>query len=126
MGVGTILEAKRIVLLAFGEHKAPIVQRAVEGTMTDAITGLWARYLRNIYTTEYAASGAPVFPALLQSRAAQDIFGHAARQADPAWFPMPTGQSVGLIHDLPGAGEVVERVISEARAVLDRLQRSAR
>jgi NAD(P)H-dependent flavin oxidoreductase YrpB (nitropropane dioxygenase family) len=39
---------------------------------------------------------------------------------------MPTGQSVGLIHDLPGAGEVVERVISEARAVLDRLQRSAR
>src|SRR5205823_4392821 len=38
MGVGTILEAKRIVLLAFGEHKAPIVQKAVEGTMTDAIT----------------------------------------------------------------------------------------
>lgn len=38
MGVGTILEAKRIVLLAFGEHKAPIVQKAVEGSMTDAIT----------------------------------------------------------------------------------------
>src|SRR5438067_278893 len=38
MGVGTILEARRIVLLAFGEHKAPIVQKAVEGPMTDAIT----------------------------------------------------------------------------------------
>jgi glucosamine-6-phosphate deaminase len=38
MGVGTILECKRIVLLAFGEHKAAIVQRAVEGTMTDAVT----------------------------------------------------------------------------------------
>jgi len=38
MGVGTILEAKRIVLLAFGEHKAPIVQKAVEGPMTDAVT----------------------------------------------------------------------------------------
>lgn len=37
MGVGTILEARKIVLLAFGEHKAPIVQRAVEGEMTDAI-----------------------------------------------------------------------------------------
>jgi glucosamine-6-phosphate deaminase len=37
MGVGTILEAKRIVLLAFGEHKAGIVQKAVEGSMTDAI-----------------------------------------------------------------------------------------
>ncbi len=31
MGVGTILEAREIALLALGEHKAPIVQRAVEG-----------------------------------------------------------------------------------------------
>lgn len=31
MGVGTILEAKRILLLAFGEGKADIVKRTVEG-----------------------------------------------------------------------------------------------
>src|SRR5262249_23613514 len=37
MGVGTILEARKIVIMAFGEHKAPIVQRAVEGDMTEAI-----------------------------------------------------------------------------------------
>jgi glucosamine-6-phosphate deaminase len=37
MGVGTILEARKVVLLAFGEHKAAIVQRAVEGDVTDAI-----------------------------------------------------------------------------------------
>jgi glucosamine-6-phosphate deaminase len=37
MGVGTILEARRIVIMAFGEHKAPIVERAVEGDITDAI-----------------------------------------------------------------------------------------
>jgi glucosamine-6-phosphate deaminase len=37
MGVGTILEVRKIVLMAFGEHKASIVQRAVEGEMTDAI-----------------------------------------------------------------------------------------
>jgi glucosamine-6-phosphate deaminase len=37
MGVGTILEARKIVIMAFGEHKAPIVARAVEGPMTDAI-----------------------------------------------------------------------------------------
>jgi glucosamine-6-phosphate deaminase len=30
MGVGSILDARRVVLLAFGEHKAPIVHRAVE------------------------------------------------------------------------------------------------
>jgi glucosamine-6-phosphate deaminase len=37
MGVGTILDAKKIVLMAFGEHKAKIVQRAVEGTVSDAV-----------------------------------------------------------------------------------------
>jgi glucosamine-6-phosphate deaminase len=37
MGVGTILEARQIVIMAFGEHKAAIVRRAVEGEMTDAI-----------------------------------------------------------------------------------------
>ena len=30
MGVGSILDARRVVLLAFGEHKAPIVRSAVE------------------------------------------------------------------------------------------------
>ena len=30
MGVGSILDAKKVILLAFGEHKAPIVRRAVE------------------------------------------------------------------------------------------------
>jgi len=43
MGVGTILEARRIVIMAFGEHKAPIVAKAIEGEPTDAIT---ASYLQ--------------------------------------------------------------------------------
>ncbi len=30
MGIGTILEARRVILLAFGEHKAEIVRRAFE------------------------------------------------------------------------------------------------
>lgn len=37
MGVGTILDARKVVLLAFGEHKAKIVQRAVEGSITDSV-----------------------------------------------------------------------------------------
>jgi glucosamine-6-phosphate deaminase len=43
MGVGTILDARKVVLLAFGEHKGPIVQRAVEGSVSDAVT---ASYLQ--------------------------------------------------------------------------------
>lgn len=37
MGVGTILKAKKIVMLAWGEGKAAIVQKAVEGPITDQI-----------------------------------------------------------------------------------------
>jgi hypothetical protein len=36
---------------------------------------------------------------------------------------MYAGQGVGLIHDLPGAGEVVEAIVREARAVLAALPR---
>ena len=37
MGVGSILSARRVVLLAFGESKAPIIQQAVEGPVTDTV-----------------------------------------------------------------------------------------
>ena len=37
MGVGTILSAKRVVMLAFGENKAGVVARAVEGPVTLAV-----------------------------------------------------------------------------------------
>lgn len=35
IGVGTILKAKRIILMAWGEGKASIIQKAVEGPVTD-------------------------------------------------------------------------------------------
>ena len=38
MGVGTIMEARKIVIMAFGEHKAPIVRKAVEEDMTETVT----------------------------------------------------------------------------------------
>ena len=41
-------------------------------------------------------------------------------------FPMYSGQSAGLIHDLPGAGEVVESIIREACAVMAALPRRIR
>jgi len=37
MGVGTILDAKRVVLIAFGEHKAPVIRQAVEGPITSSV-----------------------------------------------------------------------------------------
>jgi len=124
--LGTRFVATREATAPEFQKKALLESEAEATTVTDAITGLWARYIQNTYTAEYDASGAPVLPALLQSRAEQDIFGHAAKEAAPEWFPMPTGQSVGLVHDLPGAAEVVERIVREARAVLDALARLPR
>ena len=37
MGVGTILDARLIILIAFGEHKAPIIANAVEGEITSSV-----------------------------------------------------------------------------------------
>ena len=37
MGVGTIMDARRVILIAFGEHKAPIIAQAVEQPMTESV-----------------------------------------------------------------------------------------
>lgn len=44
MGVGTILDARKIVIMAFGEHKAATVKKAVEGEVTEAVA---ASFLQN-------------------------------------------------------------------------------
>ena len=67
-----------------------------------------------------------MFPALVQARAARDIFGKAAAERNPEYFPMPTGQSAGLIHDLPRAAEVIRVIVREARSVLPALSERIR
>ena len=37
MGVGTILDSKKIILIAFGEHKAPVIAQAIEGPVTPSV-----------------------------------------------------------------------------------------
>jgi nitronate monooxygenase len=114
--------------LAADFYKANLVEKDSDSTtVTDAYTGLYARALRNTFTTEYAASGAPVLPAAyVQSRMARDIFQAAAARKDPAFFPMWAGQSVGMVKDVPGAADVVRAVVEEARAVLASLSREVR
>jgi len=58
MGVGTILEARKVVIMAFGEHKAPIVQKAVEQEMTDAITASYLqKHADTTFILDQAAAG---------------------------------------------------------------------
>ena len=38
MGVGTIMDARKVILMAYGEHKAPIVAKALEGAVSENVT----------------------------------------------------------------------------------------
>src|SRR5262249_34942515 len=55
MGVGTILEAKKVIIMAFGEHKAPVVRKAVEEEPSDAVA---ASYLQKHSDTTFLLDGA--------------------------------------------------------------------
>lgn len=58
MGVGTILEAKRVILMAWGEGKAKIIQKSVEGPMTDHIPATYLQKHENATIIVDAAAGA--------------------------------------------------------------------
>ncbi|MCA9197699.1 MAG: glucosamine-6-phosphate deaminase, partial [Planctomycetales bacterium] len=58
MGVGSILDAKKIIMLAFGEHKARIVAQAVEGEVTPVVAASFLQQHPNtqVVLDEAAAS----------------------------------------------------------------------
>ncbi len=58
MGVATILEARRVVLLAFGEGKAGIIRRTIEGNVTASIPATFLQQHKNasVWLDEAAAA----------------------------------------------------------------------
>lgn len=48
MGVGTIMKAQRVILLAWGEPKAPIIKATVEGEMTDKVPATFLQIHHNV------------------------------------------------------------------------------
>jgi len=58
MGVGTILKSKRVIMMAWGEGKAPIIQKALEGPITDQIPSTFLQKHSNAWVVldEAAAS----------------------------------------------------------------------
>jgi nitronate monooxygenase len=123
LGASGVLMGTRFV--ATRESMAPdfwkrrILESAGDTTMmTTAFTGLPARVLRGRFAQEYDAMRAPVLPGLLQAGLQQDVWAAAAATGNPDYFPLYAGQSVGLIHSLPSAGEVVAAIVREAEAAL--------
>jgi glucosamine-6-phosphate deaminase len=58
MGVGTIMDARRVIIIAFGEHKAPIVAKAVEEPITEAVAASFLQDHPNaVFVLDQAAAG---------------------------------------------------------------------
>jgi nitronate monooxygenase len=121
LGAGGVMLGTRFI--ATRESIAPpffkdavIAARPGDTTISAAFSGLPMRTLRNRFTAEYGA--APVLPPMLQSNAAEDIFRASAERGRADYFPMPAGESAGLITDLPSAADVVRRIDDEARRVI--------
>ena len=91
---------------------AVIAAKPGDTAVSQAFTGLPMRTLRNRFAVEYG--NAPVLPPMLQSNAAEDIFREAAQRGDASYYPMPAGESAGLISDLPSAADVVRDIVDEA------------
>lgn len=101
-----------------GYKNALVTRQGGDTVVETAVTGRWGRLLRNELVDRYAASGAPVLPAPMQSDLLGDICLWAEERDDPRYQALWAGQSVGAIKDLPGAAQVVERLAREAAEVL--------
>ena len=62
MGVGTILEARNIVLLAWGEGKAAVIKRMVEGEPTDTVPATYLQHHPAVQAVLDEAAAAELSP----------------------------------------------------------------
>ena len=90
-------------------------------TMTDGFTGQWARVLASEFTERWEESGADTPPGLMQSALGRDVFQAAANVDDDQLRPLYAGAGIAAMNDVPGAGEVVKRIVAEARDRLHHL-----
>ena len=94
MGVATILEAREIVILATGEHKAEIVRRAVEGEVDHEVAATFLQ--RHGNTTFYVDSAA----AASLTRLATPWLVGPVKWTEPAavravvWLSRETGRAI--------------------------------
>lgn len=48
MGVGTIMKARKVILMAWGENKAPIIKATVEGSVSDSVPATFLQHHPNV------------------------------------------------------------------------------
>lgn len=84
-------------------------------TMTDGFTGQWARVLTSEFTERWEEADGQAPPGLLQSALGRDVFRSAAKADDDQLRPLYAGAGIEAMDDIPGAGDVVTRIVAQAR-----------
>jgi glucosamine-6-phosphate deaminase len=94
MGVGTILESKEIALVATGEHKAAIVQRAVEGDVDRAVAATYLQQHPNATVYLDAAAAADLTRRKTPWLLGEITWTRGLEIEAVVWLSLATGKSV--------------------------------
>ena len=129
MGVGTILDAREIILIATGEHKAPIVREAVEEEPNVRVSATYLQLHPNatVYVDRAAASELTreKTPWLVR----KVDWGEAAAKRAVIWLSRKVGKAIlrldegdfhrnglhSLVHDGGGVDDLCQRVFEDLR-----------
>lgn len=97
--------------------------KETDTVVTRTFTGRPARALRNRFLEEYLSAGPEPLAWPLQSLAAGDIYAASQATDNDDYSPLFAGQGLRMVKESEqGAAEIVEEILSEATAVLSRLQ----
>ena len=100
LGVGTILEAREIVLVATGEHKAAIVRRAVEGETDHAVAATYLQRHPNATVYLDAAAAAELTRVKTPWALGEIAWTRAVEIQAVVWLSEVTGKSVLKLDDI--------------------------
>jgi nitronate monooxygenase len=114
--IGTRFLATRESAAVEVYKQALLAAESGETALTDVASGRYARVIRNAFSEGYGTG--PVLPFGWQGGAVGDLFQGAREAGNAEFMALWAGQGTGRIVDLPGAGELVARIVREAQAVL--------
>ena len=130
MGVGTILAAREIIMMAFGEHKARIVAQAVEGEITPVVAASFLQEHPNAHVILDEAASAELTrtksPWVLGWVPTEDNYFLGQLQFDDgpalrAFGDKPRrGVMLRLMSDQPNVGNAFATMVAPDWQVLDR------
>jgi enoyl-[acyl-carrier protein] reductase II len=116
---GTVFAASREARAHANFKEAVIAARDTSTVVTRGYSGKPARLLRNAFTEYWDAHASEVLPFPQQMELNQEVTAAARVDGEIDRGPLPAGQIAGLLTEVEPAAAIVERIMAEARAVLE-------